>query len=103
MIAFRRQAAYLLDWASIHDANATFWQELVVDDRMPASPSRRPGVGPNCTACRQGMFKDIYTKQQVRGVCRQVGCRQGRAKVCAWGRLTAADFGSHRCPYFSYA
>jgi hypothetical protein len=68
--AFMQQAAYLLDWDFLQEANASFWQQHVVDERMPSSPSRRTGVGPKCTSCdRQGMFKDIYTKQQVRESC----------------------------------
>lgn len=65
--AFSRQAAYLLDWSSIQQGNATFWAECVTDERLPDSPSRRTGIGPACTACnRQGQFRDIYSKRQVR-------------------------------------
>jgi hypothetical protein len=65
--AFMQQAAFLLDWGFLQEANASFWQQQVVDERMPSSPSRRTGVGPKCTSCdRQGMFKDIYTKEKVR-------------------------------------
>lgn len=71
---FMQQAAYLMDWGFLQDANASFWQQYVVDGRMPSSPSRRTGVGPKCSSCdRQGMFRDIYTKQQVRERC-CVGC-----------------------------
>eukprot|EP00879_Flechtneria_rotunda_P005094 GHRR01005372.1.p1 GENE.GHRR01005372.1~~GHRR01005372.1.p1 ORF type:complete len:506 (+),score=128.62 GHRR01005372.1:75-1592(+) len=63
--AFARQAAYLLDWSSIAEGNATFWQQFVTDERVPSSPSRRTGIGPNCTACNGGVFRDIYTQQQV--------------------------------------
>jgi hypothetical protein len=65
--AFMQQAAYLVDWGSLQEANATFWLQHVVDERMPSSPSRRSGVGPKCTKCdRLGTVKDIYTKQRVR-------------------------------------
>eukprot|EP00878_Enallax_costatus_P030244 GHUV01032913.1.p1 GENE.GHUV01032913.1~~GHUV01032913.1.p1 ORF type:complete len:267 (+),score=68.73 GHUV01032913.1:478-1278(+) len=64
--AFSQQAAYLLDWTSIYEANQTFWKDYVVDWRMPKSPSRWAGVAPNCSACTNGMFKDIYTGRQVR-------------------------------------
>lgn len=63
--AFVKQAAYLMDWTSIYEANVTFWRDYVVDERMPSSPTRRTGIGPNCTACKSGKFKDIYTKKQV--------------------------------------
>ncbi|WIA33715.1 hypothetical protein OEZ86_006833 [Tetradesmus obliquus] len=78
---FMQQTAYLMDWGFLQDANASFWQQYVVDERMPSSPSRRTGVGPKCSSCdRQGMFRDIYTKQQVRATLtdQQAGLRKHR-------------------------
>jgi hypothetical protein len=66
LTAFAKQAAYLLDWASILEGNETFWREYVADERAPLSASRRTGIGPDCTACKGGLFLDIYTKKQVR-------------------------------------
>jgi hypothetical protein len=64
---FNRRAAYLLDEADVYQANITFWEQYVTDERAPASPTRRTGIAPNCNRCQGGKFKDIYGGKMVSG------------------------------------
>jgi hypothetical protein len=40
----QQQAAYLLDQAAVQEAAEVFWKTYVLDERMPASPTRRCAV-----------------------------------------------------------
>jgi hypothetical protein len=99
--AFMQQAAFLVDWGFLQQANASFWQQHVVDERMPSSSSRRTGVGSKCTSCdRHGKFKDIYTKEKVRWqlyvgpVQHSSVCAQVQRRLC--GQISA-DCACIRC------
>lgn len=59
--AFAQQASYFLDWTTVLDANVTFYDNYVIDDRIPYSPTRRTdGIRPNCNRCRYDMFENQF-------------------------------------------